>query len=489
MSAAPTILHVKIDATNRFEIIEIAPGCTLDEIRSVFFAAAEIPESRPGVVLKLVDSSGCVIPIGHGIDANSKQEPYVLKVVGDRLSNFSMLQSAIDDIAQTSPPVSITDVQDLKQGIQALKKKLENVDIGVANSGKPGPNQTMPDISKPVSKPIVLNDHYKRQPKYILTEETKEYLRTPSFDNWAWDEYELFGLFEFMFEDLGLISEFSIDVETLRKFLIKVRDSYNNNVSPMKFNFSNKLLVFLRALSFAKMFGILHVSGVHQKLKPIDKLILLLSTIGHDLDHPGFNNAYQINAGTDLAIVYNDISPLENHHAAVLFTILASTETNVLASLSDAVYRDVRKNVIRCILATDMAKHGEIMAAFKKAADGGFNFDDAEQKSLLLQMIVKCSDISNEVRPTEVSEPWVEALLNEFFTQSDTEKVQGLPTAPFMDRDKVTKAGAQVGFIGYVMIPLYELVAKVLPNMDKTVIAPIKESLSYYKDMLEKTPK
>ncbi|KAJ3201158.1 hypothetical protein HDU82_008317, partial [Entophlyctis luteolus] len=229
MSAAPTILHVKIDATNRFEIIEIAPGCTLDEIRSVFFAAAEIPESRPGVVLKLVDSSGCVIPIGHGIDANSKQEPYVLKVVGDRLSNFSMLQSAIDDIAQTSPPVSITDVQDLKQGIQALKKKLENVDIGVANSGKPGPNQTMPDISKPVSKPIVLNDHYKRQPKYILTEETKEYLRTPSFDNWAWDEYELSGLFEFMFEDLGLISEFSIDVETLRKFLIKVRDSYNNN--------------------------------------------------------------------------------------------------------------------------------------------------------------------------------------------------------------------------------------------------------------------
>ncbi|KAJ3380186.1 High affinity cAMP-specific and IBMX-insensitive 3',5'-cyclic phosphodiesterase 9A [Entophlyctis sp. JEL0112] len=473
MSAAPTILHVKIDATNRFEIIEIAPGCTLDEIRSVFFAAAEIPELRPGVVLKLVDSSGCVIPIGHGIDANSKQEPYVLKVVGDRLSNFSMLQSAIDDIAQTSPPVSITDVQDLKQGIQALKKKLENVDIGVANSGKPGPNQTMPDISKPVSKPIVLNDHYKRQPKYILTEETKEYLRTPSFDNWAWDEYELFGLFEFMFEDLGLISEFSIDVETLRKFLIKVRDSYNNN--PFH-NFKHCFCVS------QMMFGILHVSGVHQKLKPIDKLILLLSTIGHDLDHPGFNNAYQINAGTDLAIVYNDISPLENHHAAVLFTILASTETNVLASLSDAVYRDVRKNVIRCILATDMAKHGEIMAAFKKAADGGFNFDDAEQKSLLLQMIVKCSDISNE-------EPWVEALLNEFFTQSDTEKVQGLPTAPFMDRDKVTKAGAQVGFIGYVMIPLYELVAKVLPNMDKTVIAPIKESLSYYKDMLEKTPK
>ncbi|KAJ3221057.1 hypothetical protein HDU78_000712, partial [Chytriomyces hyalinus] len=134
---------------------------------------------------------------------------------------------------------------------------------------------------------------------------------------------------------------------------------------------------------------------VHKKLKPIDKLILILSTIGHDLDHPGFNNTYQINAATDLAIIYNDISPLENHHAAVLFTLLTNDETNILANVSDAVYRDARKNIIRCILATDMAKHGEIMAAFKKSAEN-FNFDDAEHKSLLLQIIVKCSDISNE---------------------------------------------------------------------------------------------
>jgi high affinity cGMP-specific 3',5'-cyclic phosphodiesterase 9 len=35
------------------------------------------------------------------------------------------------------------------------------------------------------------------------------------------------------------------------------------------------------------------------------------------MDHPGFNNAYQINAQTDLSIVYNDISPLENHHAGM----------------------------------------------------------------------------------------------------------------------------------------------------------------------------
>ena len=33
--------------------------------------------------------------------------------------------------------------------------------------------------------------------------------------------------------------------------------------------------------------------------------------------------------------------------------------------------------------------------------------------------------------------------------------------APFMDRDKVTKATAQLGFIKFVLIPMFEMVTKV----------------------------
>jgi hypothetical protein len=79
-------------------------------------------------------------------------------------------------------------------------------------------------------------------------------------------------------------------------------------------------------------------------------------------------------------------------------------------------------------------------------------------------MIVKCSDISTEVRPPNVAgeikvtlEKWVDLLLEEFFCQSDREKAMGLPTMPFMDREKVTKPSAQIGFIQFVMIPLYYL--------------------------------
>lgn len=45
--------------------------------------------------------------------------------------------------------------------------------------------------------------------------------------------------------------------------------------------------------------------------------------------------------------------------------------------------------------------------------------------------------------------------------QSDREKVEGLPVAPFMDREKVTKPTAQIGFIKFVLIPMFETVMKV----------------------------
>ena len=56
----------------------------------------------------------------------------------------------------------------------------------------------------------------------------------------------------------------------------------------------------------------------------------------------------------------------------------------------------------------------------------------------------------------EVSEPWVDCLLEEYFMQSDREKSEGLPVAPFMDREKVTKPTAQIGFIKFVLLPMFE---------------------------------
>ena len=47
--------------------------------------------------------------------------------------------------------------------------------------------------------------------------------------------------------------------------------------------------------------------------------------------------------------------------------------------------------------------------------------------------------------------------------QSDVEKLEGLPVAPFMDREKVTKPSSQIGFIKFVLLPLFETLGDLFP--------------------------
>ncbi|KAI9351798.1 high affinity cGMP-specific 3',5'-cyclic phosphodiesterase 9A [Zopfochytrium polystomum] len=466
----------------RLEKITFTNDCTPAELRGALLAAAEISDSdAEGVVLRLTagdEGSTVVLTVGPGLPGNTEAGAYKLEVLQNKLVAYEALGGAAERLLATTAGVETREIEELRRAVEQLKTKLGR--SGTHSGNAPARRRTL--------KAARANARYLTSPKYVLTPETAAYLREPSFDNWQFDGGEILCLLEHMFHDMGLVKAFGIEIPTLRRFLGAIKDCYNEN--PFH-NFRHCFCVT------QMMYGILHTTGIVEKLRDIDKLILILSCIGHDLDHPGFNNAYQINAMTDLAIIYNDASPLENHHAAVLFTILFKPAFNILSSLPDATYREVRRSVIRCILATDMARHGEIMNAFKKASEA-FSYDDAEHRLLLLQVVVKCADISNEtksqrqffpttpVRPTDVSEPWVELLLAEFFHQSDTEKSEGLPYAPFMDREKVTKAGAQIGFIQYVMVPLYDLAAKVIPGMEEAIIRPIRESLAYYKAMQDK---
>lgn len=68
-------------------------------------------------------------------------------------------------------------------------------------------------------------------------------------------------------------------------------------------------------------YALLQATQLVKTLSMLELLVLMTSCLGHDLDHPGRNNAYQINAKTELAVIYNNNAPLENHHSG---TSLAS---------------------------------------------------------------------------------------------------------------------------------------------------------------------
>jgi len=431
------------------EVIEIFSKTTTAEFRSFLCNVADYTDDS-SIILKLYKHDGTIIPVSTEIEANSESEPYRLVFRKRKPTNHLEISSSStniigddeDDRLNINPRTTST--TPVKTPCPA-KTKVENVEMIFRHN-----------IERPSFNPEII-DHLKK----------------PTFDIWKWKENGMISLLEHMFIELGILDHYNINFDTLDNFLHCCKLCYNKNP------FHNFIHCFCVT---QMMYGMIHITNLINILTPREKLILMLACIGHDLDHPGCNNAYQVNAKTDLALLYNDQSPLENHHCAVFFYILKKPETNVLESLSNEEFIEVRKGIIQCILATDMAKHSTLVGQFKDMTDK-FDFKNEEHRNMLLLMLIKSADISNEVRPTHVAEPWVDNLLEEFFMQHDKELVEGLPASSFMDRKKVKKSITQSNFIAYVMIPIFEAMAKVLPNMDDNVIQPIRTSLAYYKNL------
>uniref|UniRef100_A0A8D0HDM5 High affinity cGMP-specific 3',5'-cyclic phosphodiesterase 9A n=1 Tax=Sphenodon punctatus TaxID=8508 RepID=A0A8D0HDM5_SPHPU len=309
--------------------------------------------------------------------------------------------------------------------------------------------------------------------KYMLSQETIEALRKPTFDVWLWEPNEMLSCLEHMYHDLGLVKDFNINPITLKRWLLCIHDNYRNN--PFH-NFRHCFCVT------QMMYSMISLCNLQEKFSQVDILILMTAAVCHYLDHPGYNNTYQINARTELAVRYNDISPLENHHCAVAFQIIAQPECNIFSNIEQEHFKRIRQGIITLILATDMARHAEILESFKEKMDN-FDYSNEEHGTCLKMILIKCCDISNEVRPMEVAEPWVDCLLEEYFMQSDREKSEGLPVAPFMDRDKVTKPTAQIGFLKFVLIPMFETVTKLFPEVEEVMLQPLWESRDRYEEL------
>lgn len=122
---------------------------------------------------------------------------------------------------------------------------------------------------------------------------------------------------------------------------------------------------------------------------------------------------------------------MENHHCSVAFRILENEDCNIFKTFSNDMFKQVREGMIRCILATDMARHNEILAQFKEITpifdySNKVHVNSVIYKNFfrwiifktwfncvlqLCMVLIKVADISNEARPMDVAEPWLDRLL------------------------------------------------------------------------------
>jgi len=91
---------------------------------------------------------------------------------------------------------------------------------------------------------------------------------------------------------------------------------------------------------------------------------------------------------------------------------------------------------------------------------------DSEQRELLLKVLIHAADLSNTVRPWEISKLWSDRVVDEFFRQGDLEKGNNLPVSPNMDREQSHQCQISLGFGDYVVKPYFEAFASFLnPSM------------------------
>ncbi|KAI9203935.1 uncharacterized protein BJ171DRAFT_507080 [Polychytrium aggregatum] len=177
----------------------------------------------------------------------------------------------------------------------------------------------------------------------------------------------------------------------------------------------------------------------------------------HDYDHPGLNNLFLINTVDPKALLYNDKAVLENHHLSASFSILQKPEYNFLAHLPKVEYKLFREAVIEMVLATDLSQHLTLLSLFKNKLATSYNpYEVREDRLLMLKILMKCSDVSNPSKDWSMYSKWVELISEEFCRQGDIEKLMGLPVSPFMDRENMNIPSCQIGFIDYVVLPLFE---------------------------------
>ena len=273
---------------------------------------------------------------------------------------------------------------------------------------------------------------------------------------------------------LGLVDNKIITTKKLESFLKTVSDNYKITT------------LYHNSLHGADVTQSLLVFFMNSNLEEIcettvlDLLGLMISAMGHDLGHPGTNNAYHINASTELGITYNDKSCLENFHSSYLFRILRKDENNILEKFSVQNYKTIRKRIISQILATDMVYHSEIVslirAKIRAVKDqerflflSGNDKTKFDEQQLLLNYLIHMADLCHNCKDFSISIVWIKLLSEEFWMQGDKEREQGLPVSFLCDRNNVDIPSSQIGFLKGFILSSFDCLVDMFPSLQFTI--------------------
>ncbi|CAH2273098.1 cAMP-specific 3, 5 -cyclic phosphodiesterase 4B-like isoform X2 [Pelobates cultripes] len=290
-----------------------------------------------------------------------------------------------------------------------------------------------------------------------------------------------------IFQERELLKTFKIPVDTLITYIMTLEDHYHADVA------------YHNSLHAADVMQSTHVllstPALDAVFTDLEILAALFAAAIHDVDHPGVSNQFLINTNSELALMYNDESVLENHHLAVGFKLLQEENCDIFQNLTKRQRQTMRKMVIDMVLATDMSKHMSLLADLKTMVEtkkvtssGVLLLDNYTDRIQVLRNMVHCADLSNPTKPLDLYRQWTDRILEEFFRQGDKERERGMEISPMCDKHTASVEKSQVGFIDYIVHPLWETWSDLVHPDAQDILDTLEDNRDWYQGMIPQSP-
>ncbi|XP_060775887.1 cAMP-specific 3',5'-cyclic phosphodiesterase 4B isoform X2 [Neoarius graeffei] len=290
-----------------------------------------------------------------------------------------------------------------------------------------------------------------------------------------------------IFQERDLLKTFKIPTDTFVTYMMTLEDHYHSDVA-----YHNSL----HAADVAQSTHILlSTPALDAVFTDLEILAAIFAAAIHDVDHPGVSNQFLINTNSELALMYNDESVLENHHLAVGFKLLQEENCDIFQNLTKKQRQSLRKMVIDMVLATDMSKHMSLLADLKTMVEtkkvtssGVLLLDNYTDRIQVLRNMVHCADLSNPTKSLELYRQWTDRIMEEFFHQGDRERERGMEISPMCDKHTASVEKSQVGFIDYIVHPLWETWADLVHPDAQDILDTLEDNRNWYQSMIPQSP-
>uniref|UniRef100_A0A3B4XJ23 Phosphodiesterase n=1 Tax=Seriola lalandi dorsalis TaxID=1841481 RepID=A0A3B4XJ23_SERLL len=246
-----------------------------------------------------------------------------------------------------------------------------------------------------------------------------------------------------IFTSFGVCEFLNCSEATLRSWLQLMEASYHSSNS---YHNSTHAADVLHATAY-----FLRKERVKGSLDQLDEVAALIAATVHDVDHPGRTNSFLCNAGSELAILYNDTAVLESHHAALAFQLtVRDSKSNIFKNIDRNQFRTLRQAIIDMVLATEMTRHFEHVSKFVNSINKPMAA--IEIFWAFLDTFVNFSGNNIWILIDDVHYD-----LSVFALQTDEEKRQGLPVVmPVFDRNTCSVPKSQISFIDYFITDMFD---------------------------------